>query len=637
MPMYRIRKNHSNALPRQLIFFDTETRSRNIGTNGKREEHHLRVGHAICGRWENDNLTRIKEYTFSVPEFFWQWAFAQMSPEYTTWVIAHNVPFDCTTSNFWQLWEWSVVALDMPRNKRRKDDTSPDNPHGQGFCCIDDPPTIIGCRHLPSGSRFIVIDTLNYFRTPLEELGYAIGLPKLPKPDFNGLLDPVIEYCRRDVEILARVFIALLRYVRSNNLGMFRYTTASQAMSAFRHNFMRHEIVCHDKQDIKAFERSAFYGGQTEIFYSGKITETIYQLDCTAMYPSVMKNNIFPRRLRQWNLGKEFISQRPDGNLAKMIMQVFIETENHTFPRRVNGITRYAVGRYVTILAGPELLLAESIGAIKAYGPYVEYDCEPIFTEFVTELWKLRLRYQMEGNKAFATITKSLMNNLYGKFAQKSQEWVSVPGKIPPDCFIKWTELNLTKGVINEYRSFGWETQIKLPKEETSQNFPAIAAFATAYGRIRMADLRRIAGDSNVFYQGVDSLLVNARGENRLRESGEIRPLEIGKLREVYKANFGELKHKSVYKIGSKIIFAGRKQSYENKGEWKWTENQFSGIDQIFRQNGEKRIISSIVEKELRDSAVNGSEFSSGWRSPLYVTEDSPLTERIISCEEAKV
>ena len=67
-----------------------------------------------------------------------------------------------------------------------------------------------------------------------------------------------------------------------------------------------------------------------------------------------------------------------------------------------------------------------------------------------------------------------------------------------------------------------------------------------------MNRLRTVAGQKNVYYQGVDALIVNSAGYRSLLAAGEVSQLEIGKLRLEHTANYGAVSGICDYNLGDK-------------------------------------------------------------------------------------
>jgi len=615
-----LKRNHSNSSVTNIIFFDTETTDSVKQEDSRSSTLSFRLGCAISGRLENQQMTRRKTLEFSDTAVFWQWAFSHGSPRRTTMIVAHNAIFDLTICEFWRLWENNLVTIDAPRSKKVRHSPDPDKSHSRGICVLENPPTIIGFRHIATQSRFILVDSMNWFPLKLAELGKQCGIDKLPMP--NRLADDSawFQYCMRDVEILEKSITNYIQWVKTNDLGIFRYTAAAQAMSAFRHSRMEHVPCFHDESDVKKLERAAFYGGRTECFRIGEISENVHQLDITSLYPSVMRCNQYPIKLKRWEIRDEYLELAPILSPARSVAEVELSTGNAVFPLRRGYHVCYAKGNFTTTLAGRDLLRAVKSGSIKSWRSWAEYKTAPLFDYYVNSLWKLRKQYRADGNKVYESYVKTLLNSLYGKFGQRSPKWESRPDIIPPEPFSRWTVNPSPFDDVQYYRSVGWHTQQMTGRGEHSKSFPAVCAFVTSYAREVMDRIRNIAGIGNVFYQGVDSVLVNDDGLNNLDRHGLINPFKLGYLRLQESAARCNIAGCGEYEIGDKITHSGRTSAAEHIQPGVWIDEQWSGVDALFDGASRKTVDIVPVVKTYNGSYRKGNIGADGWTEPLNIS-----------------
>jgi hypothetical protein len=99
---------------------------------------------------------------------------------------------------------------------------------------------------------------------------------------------------------------------------------------------------------------------------------------------------------------------------------------------------------------------------------------------------------------------------------------------------------------------FGWCCRSPSREIEWYHSFPGIAAFVTMYARLYMKFL--VATAENVFYQCVDSLIVNDRGYFHLADAGLIDPHATGKLKVQGVAESVTVLSPGVWCMGDKIV-----------------------------------------------------------------------------------
>jgi hypothetical protein len=404
-------------------------------------------------------------------------------------------------------------------------------------------------------------------------------------------------------------------------MGMFRYTAPSQAMAAFRHRFLATDICIHDNPEVKALERLAFFGGRTECFKLGNIREMVHQLDINSLFPSVMAWQEYPCLLHQFELNKSYSTELPPIDYGKSVAEVILRTPIDIFPVRIEGRVVYPTGRIATTLCGSELAYAHRKGWIVSIKSWSEYRTTPIFAEWVKALWQMRQEYKAAGNLLYDQFAKRLLNSLYGKFAQKSADWVNVPSEIATQAWSNWSVANLATGTRQAYRSFGWQVQKRIPKGELTNTFVAISAFVTSAARMRMNYLRKVVGQKQCYYQGVDSLIVTDDGLAALTAAGEVNERELGKLRLQLSTNCGEILGCSDYVLGNKVVISGRAKDWEVAAGDELLLNRLTGLRYLFSGKAMTTIIDDVLPWNRSASYRKGIVGEGGWTTPHEFSE----------------
>jgi hypothetical protein len=585
----------------------------------------------------------IKRARFTEPLQFWTFLRGLTAPNYTVWVVCHNAIFDLVVSGLTEWHARSEIIVDWPRSKRKRETNADDDPHQAATIILNAPPVIVAMRDVVTQGRFVVLDTLNWFPASLAEIGTTMEMEKYPMPAFSASDDEWFEYCERDSWITFHAFTELINWVRVNDMGMFRYTGPAQAMAAFRHRFMSHDILMHDNTDVKNLERRSYFGGRTEVFRLGEIRERVYQIDVNSLFPSVMENELYPAKLDRYEIREEYLPLHPDIRWADSIAEVTIRTMNPAYPKRGVNQTTYPIGSFATVLAGAELAHAQAAGCITSVRSWSEYTTAPLFTLWVRELWDMRQRYKASGNNLYADFCKRLMNSLYGKFAQMGAEWVNDPDVAPLGPFMQWHHINSVSGEVTEYRSFGWTTQRMETKRkfvvrpifingqpgeeifeechELENTFVAISAFVTSYARRRMDQLRLIAGTRNVYYQGVDGLIVSEPGFLSLQAAGEIQADKLGKLRPQCVVDDGQIYGCSDYRLADKIVISGKARATIDSETGEVMQRKFAGVSMLFRGAFQRTIEETLSPWRRQSDYTKGIPQADGWVDPLVLSD----------------
>jgi hypothetical protein len=465
----------------------------------------------------------------------------------------------------------------------------------------------------------VIVDSLNWFPVPLAEMGEACGLPKMAMPEFTAPDSDWFTYCQRDSDIVLETFVNLISWVKENDCGLFRYTAPSQAMAAYRHRFMGQQIYVHDNPAAKRLERNAYHGGRTEVFKIGPIARSVHQFDVNSLFPAIMRAGKFPFVLDRSDTERSLSPTLPDIGFADSAAEVEIQTLDPIFPVKRDGVTLYPVGKFVTHLCGHELHYAVEHGYVKRIGQWAEYRCADLFSLWVDELWGLRQTYKATGNTLYEQFAKRLLNSLYGKFGQRSPGWINVPGNISALPWSRWIASGEMPNEVINYRSIGWTVQKQTDRVEIEGSFIAISAFVTSAARMYMNGLRWTAGPREVFYQGVDGLIVTELGKERLETAGHVSSTELGKLRLQCTVDSGEILGCADYRLGEKVVIAGRARKLTRDGDGELLQRKFDATRNLFN-NRPADSVDEIAEPWTRAGMYRkGTVGDDGWVHPMIL------------------
>ena len=483
---------HRSATVRHALFFDTETDQEQI--TPRKVLHHLAFGwwcykrRKPSGEWTTGEWGR-----FSDAATFWDAVVSHTYEKDRLVIVCHNTAFD-------------LSVLDPFRHL---------NLHGFSLttACIDAPPTILRWR---KGARVIqALDSLSWWRQPLKAIGERVGLPKLDMPD--GWDDPVLadEYCRRDVEILARAVCGWWDWLRDEDMGQAAATLAAQAMTAFRHRYMSHAIHVDDTDRANELSRSAYHGGRVECFRVGYYRGSYHLLDVHSMYPAVMESGVFPVRLVHAVKSYSVADLAAALTRYSVVAEVTIRTDVPAYPVRDGVRLFFPIGEFRARLCTAELEHAILRGEIVAVHRVAVYESAPIFREFVRDMYARRRACIDAGDVVGAAQFKSLLTNLYGKFGQRGIVWDKCADALDLQAE-QWAEIDAENGEVTKYRQFGGIVQAQGKEQESRDSFPAIAAHVTSAARMLLWGLVLRAGREHVLYTDTDSLLVDDTGLARL-------------------------------------------------------------------------------------------------------------------------
>jgi len=382
------------------------------------------------------------------------------------------------------------------------------------------PPIINGRQFIwkvkANGCTLVFLDTANYGISSVRDLGLHYNEGK-GQVDFSSVdNDTLMRYCIHDTELLEQFMIDFVSFVVTHNLGAFKYTIASQAMTAFRTTFMDTAPFIHDHKPSLRLERSAYHGGRTEAFYIGhKNHSQYYKLDVNSMYPYAMVQSELPIELMGYteNVPVSYLQHR----LKRwyVIADVTLHIDKPAFCVIRNGKLVFPIGEYRTCLHHAELEYLLTNGTVLHIHRCAIYKKGRLFDKYVQTFYQLKNLYGLQKLSSWRYITKLFLNSLYGKFGQKEphREYL---GTVDYPGIMRIPVLDLDSGVSGSELYWYGNHYREYKEGETRFSCPAIAGAITAVARMRLFELIELAGLENVLYVDTDSLIVNSIGYERL-------------------------------------------------------------------------------------------------------------------------
>ncbi|GAI93194.1 unnamed protein product, partial [marine sediment metagenome] len=209
-PPHRLKREKSLAMPRHLLFYDTETTSIEL-PNGSAEQV-LKLGWAVYYRKPYGRHLAVEDWhSFTTEDSFWQFVFSHVERKQKLWLIARNINFDFTVLKSWKHLRPAGYKLKFFYNHELT--------------------TVISVRSKTGSILFC--DSLNWFNESIKQTGERIGLPKFDI-DFDTCSDTELSrYCHRDVEIDFENFKQFIVFLEKYQISRLRYTIGSTAMSAY--------------------------------------------------------------------------------------------------------------------------------------------------------------------------------------------------------------------------------------------------------------------------------------------------------------------------------------------------------------------------------------------------------------------
>lgn len=492
----------------------------------------------------------------------------------------------------------------------------------------------IKTKTLPS---LLFLDSLNYAKISVADMGKILEKPKLEHPNFLGKhpknakeWEIMKKYNLRDSYITFEFMHFIINSFEHLGASV-KKTIASSSMSLFRNKYLKDEFYL-QPEDILEEQFLSYYGGRTEAFKRGSFKNYNYY-DFNSLYPSVMRDYVYPNpntiRITTKNT-YEYIQQ------YEGISHIEIEVPEHlkypVLPHRTeSGKVIFPTGNIKGWYTHVEIREAVLNGCSIKKVHKTQYFLENIrpFKDFVNDLYSLRQEYKAKNNK-MEFVVKIILNSLYGKFGQKylnKDNWVH-ESQFDIKTLKKHDEIERKGKFIRV---------VKAHSDPTSFCIPIWASYVASYGRIK---LHRAITRTDPIYCDTDSLIT----KHKLPESKELGKLKLEmrikrgvivrpKFYAIENADTNNLKEKEKHHV--KIKGLGKRLSYyefiglvncplSDEGKTpKIYYNKFSKFKEAIRRDF---IPNEIIETHKEFSLEDEKRKWNGEFNPKVLRSSDPLT-----------
>lgn len=300
--------------------------------------------------------------------------------------------------------------------------------------------------------------------------------------------DPTsIEYNRHDCiglyEVLTRFFGAFQEFVTSE-------TIAAHAMRIYRLLYLKKPIFAIPR-NAEDFIRQSYFGGRVEVFRHDETK--INKYDVNSLYPYCMLQPV-PVAF------KGFTLRVPDYDEEVGFYRAEIKYPDRYLPVLPTVIDHklfFPVGRFEGVFTSMELRRAIDHGAAVSIKSGVVFEAEPILAEFATDLYKMKVKAEREGNKYIRYVMKKVMNSLYGKFGQRRLQKVYLLDPGTPRLDMDDPESPIIFPLLNGIAYHERESR-------SCSILPHIASAITSYARLSIHG--HLSKARRVWYTDTDSV-----------------------------------------------------------------------------------------------------------------------------------
>lgn len=604
---FYLKENKRQKLSYHWLFFDTEAQITQVDKSVQR--HTFRLGYAIYWRL-NKNLHICEEQHAILRQAsdLLHFILALVDRKETLHVVAHNVGYDLQLTGL--LEQLTAAGFEVT------------------FIYLQEPTLIV---KLHKGHcRIVLEDGYNRLRGSIADWGAKIGRPKL-SVDFSQVSDDeLLNYCRRDVEILAHAHLEYLRFVQAHDLGSLRYTVSGQALQAYKHRFMRHKIRMTMVETVLQLEREAYGGGMVRVFRRGHFEgEQYYQLDVNSMYGYVMSSCDYPVKLICYreHVDTSYLARFADK--YALIAKCTVKPKVPRYRCQHLGKITYPCTEFTGTFTTEEIRLLLQENAIMEVEKVAVYRKAKIFTDYVGYFWELRHKAMTQNDMVMKELAKQFLNSLYGKFGARARMWVRCEEAESPAGHVEMFGDTRT-GELRSVIYIGGKAYINIDEGEAGESMPAIAAHVTANARLTLWKFVELAGLENVYYTDTDSLIVSQDGYQRLRAYIDREKLGYLKLEKV--ADSLSVWARKDYQLGDKVVIKGVNKPYRIPDAAAYYRECWQSFESYLQHLGVPEVIITTRKLHLTRACYDGrvdvdgkvipfTELPSTWS----VTDDIPV------------
>jgi len=432
----------------------------------------------------------------------------------------------------------------------------------------------------------------------IKRWGELLEIPKGKMPENRQDLDAWVTYCKRDVEIMVKSWIALKGFIQEHNLGGFAITTAGMAMHAFKHRFMDKKVWIHSNEEALKLEREAYHGGRCEALRIGINQESdYYALDVNGMYAQVEMKYALPVSLLGFYDNRGVRELQLSLQKYAVIALVDVDAHDPVYPAKIGDQLEYPTGMITVALTTGELQYAFEHDEIKAVHCYTVYRQAMLMKEYGEYFSQLKAKYTQEGNWLMRQLCKDFPNMLYGKFGQKGSK-SSVIGDCDPAIFRYCDGYDTVSNERYDLLMAGGKVTKIVETPAAWDTFVAIAAHVTAYARLCLWDLMVKAGLENVYHVATDSLVVNQAGYNRLAD--RIDTVKVGFLKVEQKGGRLIVYGKNDWELAGQRHLKGVQEKAEWIGENTVINTNWPGLENWLKGTYKGQYFTEPVKKTLK-------------------------------------
>jgi hypothetical protein len=356
--------------------------------------------------------------------------------------------------------------------------------------------------------------------------------------NYNDNKDVVSKYCLNDSTMTYKLAIQHI----NNSIGIIngkRFNTidcstiGSISKMMYQQVFQDDTLYASPKEDIIEGEKASYYGGRCQNFKTSfeKVDEPMNYYDINSSHPYQMTKVMPYRHKRTVNINMtanmKNYKKLDDTTLYYISSYKYLGNDDNIINCIVerdeyNQTQSYKNYDKPTVHWGCEIKQSCMDNFEFVIYKYSEYEEKAVFKSFVDYCYMERLRYK-NINPSKSLYYKNVLNNLYGKFAQKSFNSIKIVNNFN-DIF-NYVGDNMEKYI--DYTPFGNGStmgilEYKSDKEQSNGSLTRFSSYISAMTRVHLHKAMRSVGFDAVWYADTDSIFTSKKLPDEMISNDEL-------------------------------------------------------------------------------------------------------------------
>lgn len=430
-----------------------------------------------------------------------QWLSDATKGRESAWLFTHNVPLDLVTTRL-------PLAL-----------------HAQGWSINE--ASLSGSApwlRMAKGSRRIcIVDSFSWLPHQAAQLADLTGKPAIRREAGEHPDDWAKRSANWDLRIISDAMLTLLDWWDTNELGRWTVSGPGCGWNAMRHIPTAGRVVIDPDPAGVAADRASIHGGRRGAWIVGTRTNGPFlELDFTNAYPSVAAGLPLPSQRTSAFESMALDNWRIHSDRWGIIADCELRTDVPRWPVRFRGGTFCPVGRFRTVLAGPEIRDALRLGCLVSIGHghvhQLTYHLQP-WANWIIATTHGRLRATPAEARLAA---KGWSRSVIGKWAARSYERVAL-GHSPElgwGYTEGWDHETQTRGAFIDLAGERWWSGVA---GDAEQAYPAVFGWVESETRVRLSRVIEAIGERAILQCDTDGLIATERLVGTRAAGGHLR------------------------------------------------------------------------------------------------------------------